>query len=97
MSEVVLNLNYGKGLTPELTGRESTASCDKLTMRGALIPLWLNELLDCGWRTIISPAKIKGNRARSSTQATDGVSLLPASSMLHSDFDDILNIIMGMI
>jgi hypothetical protein len=32
-------------LTPELTGRETTASCDKLTITGKLIPLRLNELL----------------------------------------------------
>jgi hypothetical protein len=32
-------------LTPELTRRESTASCDKLTMKGTLIPVGLNELL----------------------------------------------------
>jgi hypothetical protein len=33
-------------LTPELTRRESTASCGKLTIKGWLIPLASNELLD---------------------------------------------------
>ena len=32
-------------LTPELTGREASASCDKFSMRSKLIPLRLNELL----------------------------------------------------
>ncbi len=31
-------------LTPELTRRESTASCGKFTMRGKLIPVGSNEL-----------------------------------------------------
>ncbi len=33
-------------LTPELTGRETTASCDKLTMGGTLNPVGCNRLLD---------------------------------------------------
>jgi hypothetical protein len=33
-------------LTPELTGRETTASCDKFSIRGKLLPLRSNELLD---------------------------------------------------
>jgi hypothetical protein len=33
------------GISPEFTCRESTASCDKLSMKGKLIPLRLNELL----------------------------------------------------
>jgi hypothetical protein len=32
-------------LTPELTRRETTASCDKLTMKAALYPVGFNELL----------------------------------------------------
>ena len=35
-------------LTPELTGREVSASCDKFSIRGKLIPLAFNELLDAG-------------------------------------------------